>query len=188
MSADRDAHGRFLPGRPGGPGRPRRVIQAGQLAAPSETVTPEVRHDFIATAFDQGRNGDRFPAVSQRTGPCDVSTQNGPPVRLDPDPAATPKASADEPSSGPAEGESGLETVASDPPAGSLAPVVARPPVLAEWQGAPLDGHWHTVLARVPVAWKNRWAERAELLQAAGLPRVLAEFRAYREVVEEIAV
>jgi hypothetical protein len=50
-----------------------------------------------------------------------------------------------------------------------------------------LDGRWHTVLARLHIAWRNRWEARAEALEAAGLPRNLAEFRAYREVVEQIA-
>jgi hypothetical protein len=50
-----------------------------------------------------------------------------------------------------------------------------------------LDGHWRSVIARLPIAWRHRWADRAEAHQAAGLPRDLAEFWAYREVVEEIA-
>jgi hypothetical protein len=99
-----------------------------------------------------------------------ASMQERPPARLDPDPAATPEASADEPSE-PAEGESGTETAPSDPPVGSPAPAVAAPPVPAEWHGPPLDGHWHTVLARVHIAWRRRWADRAEAYQAAGLPR-----------------
>jgi hypothetical protein len=37
------------------------------------------------------------------------------------------------------------------------------------------------------MAWRHRWAERAEVYQAAGLHKDLAEFRAYREVVEQIA-
>jgi hypothetical protein len=151
MRADRDAHGRFLPGRPGGPGRPRRVIAGDHLAALSETVTPEVQHDIVATAFDRPRDGDRFRAVSQGAGPCGASTHNGPPSRL------------------------------------NAAPAVVGLPVPAERYGAPLDGHWRPVIARLPGAWRQRWADRSEVLQTAGLPRDLAELRAYREVVEEIA-
>jgi hypothetical protein len=85
------------------------------------------------------------------------------------------------------------EAAAESRPAGppsegtSRPPAMVRPPVPAEWQGAPLDGHWRPVIDRLPVAWRNRWEARAEALEAAGLPRNLAEFRAYREVVEEIA-
>jgi hypothetical protein len=50
-----------------------------------------------------------------------------------------------------------------------------------------LDGSWRVVLARLPGAWRHRWEDRSEVLQAAGMPKDLAEFRAYREVVEEIA-
>jgi hypothetical protein len=55
-------------------------------------VTTEVRHDIIATAFDQAHHGDRLRAVSQGAGPCDVPTPNGPPVRLDAVPAVIPEA------------------------------------------------------------------------------------------------
>jgi hypothetical protein len=115
-----------------------------------------------------------------------ASTHDEPPARLDPDPAVTPEASADEPL-GPAKGESGPETAPSDPSVGSPAPAVAGPPVPAEWHGPPLDGHWHTVLDRVPIAWRRRWADRAEAYQNAGLPRDLAEYLAYRWTVEEMA-
>jgi hypothetical protein len=37
------------------------------------------------------------------------------------------------------------------------------------------------------MAWRQRWADRSEVLQTAGLPQALAELRAYREVVEELA-
>jgi hypothetical protein len=83
MGADRDARGRFLPGRAGGPGRPRRAVEAASLAKRSEAVTPEVRHDIIATAIDQARDRDRFRAVSQGAGPCDASTHDGRLPRLD---------------------------------------------------------------------------------------------------------
>jgi hypothetical protein len=115
-----------------------------------------------------------------------ASMPERPPDRLDPDPAVNPEASADEPSE-PAEGEPGLEAVPSDPPAGSPVPAVAGPPVPAEWHGAPLDGRWLPLIARLPIAWRHRWAERAEMLQAAGLPRDIAEDRALPWTVEEMA-
>src|SRR5262245_27673264 len=145
MGADRDAGGRFLPGRPGGPGRPRRVIEADHLAAPSESVMPEVRQDTIATAFDQARDGDRFPAVSHGAGPCEASTHDGPPVRLDPATAVIPEAPAESSPAGPPSERT------------SRSPALAGPPVPAEWHGAPLDGHWLPVLARLPTAWRQRW-------------------------------
>ena len=174
MSADRDAHGRFLPGRPGGPGRPRRAIQVGPQATLSQAMTTEVRHDIIATAFDQAHHGDRLRAVSQGAGPCDVPTPNGPPVRLDAVPAVIPEIP-------------GVASPAGPPSEGtSRPPAMVRPPVPAEWGGAPLDGHWRPVIDRLPLAWRHRWAERAEMLQAAGLPRDIAEDRALRWTVEEM--
>ena len=175
MGADRDAHGRFLPGRPGGPGRPRRVIEAGHLAAPSRAETPEVRHHIIASSADQASDGDRFPAVSQGAGPCEASTSDGPSVRLAPAPAVIPEAPAkSRPAGPPSEGTSRL-------------PAMVRPPVPAEWGGAPLDGHWRPVIDRLPIAWRHRWENRSEAYQAAGLHKDLAEFLAYRWTVEEIA-
>jgi hypothetical protein len=151
MDADRNARGRFLPGRPGGPGRPRRAIEAGHLAAPSQAVPTEVQQDIIAPAIDQARDGHRFRAVSQGADPCQDSMHNGPPSRL------------------------------------NAAPAVVGLPVPAERYGAPLDGHWRPAIARLPIAWRRRWANRAEGHQSAGLPRDLAEFLAYRWTVEEIA-
>ena len=174
MSADRDAHGRFLPGRPGGPGRPRRVIEVDHLAAPSRVETPEVRHYIIATAFDQAHHGDRLRAVSQAASPCGVSAHNGPAVRLDASPAVIPEAPAESrPAGPPSEGT-------------SRPPAMVRPPVPAEWQGAPLDGRWRPVIDRLAVPWRHRWEARSKVHQAAGLPRDLAELRAYREVLEEL--
>jgi hypothetical protein len=51
-----------------------------------------------------------------------------------------------------------------------------------------LDGHWRALVASWPIAWRQRWAARAEQLQAAGLPKDFAENRAYRATVEEMAV
>jgi hypothetical protein len=64
---------------------------------------------------------------------------------------------------------------------------MAGPLVPAEWHGPPLDGHWHTVLARLHIAWRRRGENRSEAYQAAGLPRDLAEYLAYRWTVEEVA-
>jgi hypothetical protein len=36
MGADRDACGRFLPGRTGGPGRPRRAVESSRAGPPSD--------------------------------------------------------------------------------------------------------------------------------------------------------
>jgi hypothetical protein len=49
-----------------------------------------------------------------------------------------------------------------------------------------LDERWPAAVAWWPIAWRRRWADRAEVLGAAGLPRDLAEERAYREAVEEM--
>jgi hypothetical protein len=38
----------------------------------------------------------------------------------------------------------------------------------------------------LPFAWRQRWADRYEALQAAGLSREIAEYRAYRATIEEI--
>jgi hypothetical protein len=103
-----------------------------------------------------------------------ASTHDGPPDRLDPDPAVTPEAAESCPAGPPSERT-------------SRSPAVAGPSVPVEWHGPPLDGHWHTVLARVHIAWRRRWADRAEAYQAAGLPKDLAEYLAYRWIVEEIA-
>ena len=55
----RDAQdGRFLPGNPGGPGRPRRAIEADYLAALSEAVPMESWRAIIAKAVEQARDGD----------------------------------------------------------------------------------------------------------------------------------
>jgi hypothetical protein len=58
MGADRDANGRFLPGHPGGPGRPRRAIEADYLAALSDAVPMEEWRRIVGTAIDQAIAGD----------------------------------------------------------------------------------------------------------------------------------
>ncbi len=60
MSADdRDPqNGRFLPGNPGGPGRPRRTIEADYVAALSEAVPIEAWRAIVAKALEQAQSGD----------------------------------------------------------------------------------------------------------------------------------
>src|SRR5262245_12513652 len=58
MGADRDDNGRFAPGNPGGPGRPRRAVEADYLAALSEAVTLERWGEIVATAIAQAIAGD----------------------------------------------------------------------------------------------------------------------------------
>jgi hypothetical protein len=91
------------------------------------------------------------------------------------------------------------EELASTDTTASTAPT--KPPSAAESAGMPpveaaevtgccgarRDGRWHLAVAGLPLAWRQRWADRAEALQAAGLPKDLAEARAYREAVEEMA-
>jgi hypothetical protein len=49
MSADRDDNGRFAKGNPGGPGRPRRAVEADYLAALSQAVPLEKWRDIVET-------------------------------------------------------------------------------------------------------------------------------------------
>jgi hypothetical protein len=58
MSSDRNTNGRFAAGWHGGPGRPRRTVEAAYLAALSEAVTPEVWRDIITTAIERAKGGD----------------------------------------------------------------------------------------------------------------------------------
>jgi hypothetical protein len=57
-STDRDANGRFRPGHPGGPGRPRRAVEADYLAALSEAVTVETWMRIVARAVEDAEQGD----------------------------------------------------------------------------------------------------------------------------------
>src|SRR5262245_56168743 len=50
--------GRFLLGNPGGPGRPRRAIEADDLAALPAVVTVEAWPAIVAKAVEQARDGD----------------------------------------------------------------------------------------------------------------------------------
>jgi hypothetical protein len=84
--------------------------------------------------------------------------------------------------------EAAAESCPAGPPAEGTSPppAVAGLPIPDEWSGAPLDGRWLPLIDRLPVAWRHGWAERAEMLQAAGLTKDIAEDRAYRWTVEEM--
>src|SRR5262249_20395293 len=58
MSTDRDTNGRFLPGHPGGPGRPRRAVETDYLAALSDAVPPEAWKRIVARAVEDAEQGD----------------------------------------------------------------------------------------------------------------------------------
>jgi hypothetical protein len=137
------------------------LLRLGLVRSQSETETG-------------GRPAERWFSSA----PCvksGIGVKSRPDTAPDPlDALATEAAAESRPAGAPAEGT-------------SLSPAVAGPPVPAEWQGAPLDGRWRPVIDRLPVPWRHRWEARSKVHQAAGLPRDLAELRAYREVVEEIA-
>jgi hypothetical protein len=80
------------------------------------------------------------------------------------------------------------ESSAAQPPvpADRSCPAVAGPPLPAEWHGAPLDGHWHSALAWWPVEWRQKWGDRAEVHQAAGIAWDVAEYWAWRETLREL--
>jgi hypothetical protein len=50
--------GRFLLGNPGGPGRPRRAVEADYLAALSDRVPLESWRAIVAKAREQAESGD----------------------------------------------------------------------------------------------------------------------------------
>jgi hypothetical protein len=58
MSTDRNANGRFAPGWRGGPGRPRRSVEAGDLAALSEAVPLATWEKIYETAVAQAVSVD----------------------------------------------------------------------------------------------------------------------------------
>jgi len=55
---DRDVVGRFIPGNPGGPGRPRRDTERAYLAAISEACSPETWREIVARAVADAKAGD----------------------------------------------------------------------------------------------------------------------------------
>jgi hypothetical protein len=57
-STDRDANGRFRPGHPGGPGRPRRAVEADYLATLSDAVPLDRWRAIVARAVEDAEQGD----------------------------------------------------------------------------------------------------------------------------------
>jgi hypothetical protein len=57
-STDRDSNGRFRPGHPGGPGRPRRAIEADYLASFSDAVPMEAWKRIVGRAVEDAEKGD----------------------------------------------------------------------------------------------------------------------------------
>lgn len=55
---DRRSNGTFLPGHPGGPGRPRREVERRYLAVLSEEVTPEKWQQIVRVAAADALAGD----------------------------------------------------------------------------------------------------------------------------------
>ncbi len=55
---DRDNNGRFKPGHPGGPGRPRRAIETDYLAALSEALPMDRWKRVVDRAVSDAENGD----------------------------------------------------------------------------------------------------------------------------------
>jgi hypothetical protein len=58
MGADRDDHGRYLPGHPGGPGRPRRAVEQDYLATLADAVPLELWRKIAARAAEDAAAGD----------------------------------------------------------------------------------------------------------------------------------
>lgn len=54
----RDTAGRFAPGNPGGPGRPRRAVEGDYLRALTDRLTPDAWGAIVDTAIDDARAGD----------------------------------------------------------------------------------------------------------------------------------
>lgn len=56
--SNRSGDGRFAPGNPGGPGRPRRAVEADYLKALAEACPPETFLEICQRAVDQARDGE----------------------------------------------------------------------------------------------------------------------------------
>lgn len=54
----RDVRGKFAPGNPGGPGRPRRSVEADYLRCLGEACTLEVWAEIVAAAAKAAKAGD----------------------------------------------------------------------------------------------------------------------------------
>jgi hypothetical protein len=58
MRADRDDHGRYLPGHPGGPGRPRRAVEQEYLAVLADAVPLQQWKKIVQRAVKDAAAGD----------------------------------------------------------------------------------------------------------------------------------
>lgn len=58
LESIRDTQGRFKVGNPGGPGRPRRLVEHDYLRALTEAVPMETWQRIIATAVSKALEGD----------------------------------------------------------------------------------------------------------------------------------
>src|SRR5438045_1579930 len=60
MIDERDGNGRFLPGHPGGPGRPRREVEQAYLTTLRDCVPPDEWRAICLTAVAKAKAGDRY--------------------------------------------------------------------------------------------------------------------------------
>lgn len=58
MNSGRNENGRFAPGNPGGPGRPRRAVEQDYLAALGDAVTLSAWKKVVARALADAEAGD----------------------------------------------------------------------------------------------------------------------------------
>jgi hypothetical protein len=58
MGQHRDGRGRFAVGNPGGPGRPRRVVERDYLTVLSDAVSPEDWRSVVKAAVESAKQGD----------------------------------------------------------------------------------------------------------------------------------
>ena len=59
MSSDaRDSSGRFATGNPGGPGRPRRIVEADYLAVMSEACPADAWRMIVMRAVEAAKRGE----------------------------------------------------------------------------------------------------------------------------------
>lgn len=55
---ERDERGRFVIGNPGGPGRPRREVEADYLKLTANVVTPKAWERIVRAALERAEGGD----------------------------------------------------------------------------------------------------------------------------------
>ena len=58
MTDGRDEKGKFAPGNPGGPGRPRRAVERDYLQTLSDVVKPEDWRRVVTQALQDAQSGD----------------------------------------------------------------------------------------------------------------------------------